>query len=102
MGLIRAGLCRFPPPLPFFFRLSSLRARPTHHPPGPAWTPLGPLQSAHAPCNHQPPQGRVGVIQSLSGTGSLRVGAAFIARWLKGEGRAGVAMPCACALVNDS
>jgi aspartate aminotransferase len=30
-------------------------------------------------------QGRVAVIQSLSGTGSLRVGAAFIARWLKGK-----------------
>lgn len=30
-------------------------------------------------------ESRVAVIQSLSGTGSLRVGAAFIARWLKGK-----------------
>lgn len=34
-------------------------------------------------CTYRP-QGRVAVIQSLSGTGSLRVGSAFIARFLKG------------------
>lgn len=30
-------------------------------------------------------QGRVAVLQSLSGTGSLRVGAAFIKAWLPGK-----------------
>jgi aspartate/tyrosine/aromatic aminotransferase len=30
-------------------------------------------------------QGRVAVLQSLSGTGSLRVGAAFIQAWLPGK-----------------
>nr|QKY14843.1 aspartate aminotransferase (AATC) [Polytomella parva] len=30
-------------------------------------------------------EGRTAVIQSLSGTGSLRVGAAFISKWLKGS-----------------
>jgi aspartate aminotransferase, chloroplastic len=30
-------------------------------------------------------QGRVAVLQSLSGTGSLRVGAAFIKAWLAGK-----------------
>lgn len=34
---------------------------------------------------HASPQGRVACVQSLSGTGSLRVGAAFSARFIKGK-----------------
>ena len=41
--------------------------------------------SSHPPACPTPSQGRVAALQSLSGTGSLRVGAGFIARFLKGK-----------------